>query len=123
MKKILASLLALGIIANVILLIYFDEKFAAYGSVIFWGIGLIGMLNYGANIFKLSNSVKRTKSELYKKHSYGMMITRSALSNKEFLSALNDQEQGIIEDNRTIFKFLLICFGLFTISAFINTLI
>mgnify|MGYP005677668473 CR=1 FL=1 len=117
MKKIYTTIIIIGIIAKIVLLLFFDKKIAAYGPVIFWGIALFGILNYGVNIFKLSDSVKRTKPELYKKHSFGIMITRSALSDKEFLGALDDSEQRIIKNNNTIFKFLFLCFGLFAIFA------
>jgi hypothetical protein len=103
-------------------LVFFDKKIVAYGPVIFWAIGLFGILNYGVNIFKLSDSVKRTKPELYKKHSFGIILTRNALSDKGFLSALEVDEQKIIENNKTIFKFLFLCFGLFAISAILIVL-
>ena len=122
MKKIYTTIIIIGIIAKIVLLLFFDKKIAAYGPVIFWGIALFGILNYGVNIFKLSDSVKRTKPELYKKHSFGIMITRNALSDKEFLGALDDSEQGIIKNNKTIFKFLFLCFGLFAISAILIVL-
>ena len=122
MKKIYTTIIIIGIIAEIVLLLFFDKKIAAYGPVIFWGIALFGILNYGVNIFKLSDSVKRTKPELYKKHSFGIMITRSALSDKEFLGALDDYEQRIIKNNNTIFKFLFLCFGLFAISAMLIVL-
>ena len=122
MKKIYTTIIIIGIIAKIVLLLFFDKKIAAYGPVIFWGIALFGILNYGVNIFKLSDSVKRTKPELYKKHSFGIMITRSALSDKEFLGALDDSEQRIIKNNNTIFKFLFLCFGLFAISAILIVL-
>ncbi|NQY11677.1 MAG: hypothetical protein HRT71_19435 [Flavobacteriales bacterium] len=117
MKKLYTTIIIIGIIAEIVVLVLFDKKIAAFGPVIFWAIGLFGILNFGANIFKLSNSVRRTKPELYKKHSFGIMLTRSALSNKDFLSALNEVEQKIIDDNKTIFKFLFLCFGLFAVSA------
>ncbi|WP_044208690.1 hypothetical protein [Flammeovirga sp. OC4] len=122
MKKIYTTIIIIGIIAEVVLLLFFDKKIAAYGPVIFWGIALFGILNYGVNIFKLSDSVKKTKPELYKKHSFGIMITRNALSDKEFLGALDDSEQRIIKNNKTIFKFLFLCFGLFAISAILIVL-
>ncbi|WP_338731386.1 hypothetical protein [Mangrovimonas cancribranchiae] len=122
MKKIYTTIIIIGIIAEIVLLFFFDKKIAAYGPVIFWGIALLGILNYGVNIFKLSDSVKRTKPELYKKHSFGIMITRNALSDKEFLEALDDSEQRIIKNNKTIFKFLFLCFGLFAISAIVIVL-
>ena len=106
-----------GVITEMALLIFFDQKIAAFGPIIFWAIGLLAIFNYGANIFKLSGAVKKTKPELYKKHSFGMMIKRSALSDKTFLGALNEDELKIIENNQIIFKCLFLCFGLFAISA------
>ena len=122
MKKLYTTIIIIGIIAEMALLIFFNKEIAAYGPVIFWAIALFGILNYGVNIFKLSDSVKRTKPELYKKHSFGIMITRNALSDKEFLGALDTPEQKIIENNKTIFKFLFLCFGLFAISAILIAL-
>lgn len=116
MKKLYTRIIITGIAAELVLLTFFDKKIAAYGPVIFWVIGLFAILNYGKNIFKLSDSVKRTKPELYKKHSFGIMITTNALSDKEFLKALDTHEQKIIENNKTIFKFLILCFGLFALS-------
>lgn len=122
MKKLYTTIIAFGIITEVALIFFFDKKIAAYGPVIFWAIGLFGILNYGANILKLSDSVKKTKPELYKTHSFGIMITRNALSNKNFLDALNKDELRIIENNKTIFKFLFLCFGLFAISGILVVL-
>jgi hypothetical protein len=122
MRKLYTTIIIIGIIAEIVLLVFFDKKIVAYGPVIFWAIGLFGILNYGVNIFKLSDSVKRTKPELYKKHSFGIILTRNALSDKGFLSALEVDEQKIIENNKTIFKFLFLCFGLFAISAILIVL-
>jgi len=122
MRKFYTIIIIFGIITEIVLLLFFDKKITAYGPVIFWMIGLFGMLNFGANIFKLSYSVKRTKPELYKKHSFGIMITRNALADKEFLSALDEKEHKIIENNKIIFKYLFLCFGLFAISAILIAL-
>ena len=122
MKKLYNTIIVIGIIAEIILTIFFDKKIAAYGPGIFWAIGLFGILNYVANIFKLSDSVKKTKPELYKKHSFGIMITRNALSDNEFLNALNEDEQKVIENNKIIFKYLFLCFGLFAISTILIVL-
>lgn len=122
MKKQYNVIIVIGIIIEIALLIFFDKKIAAYGPVIFWLISLLGILNYGANIFKLSDSVKKTKPELYNKHSFGILITRSALSDKKFLDALNDDELKIIANNKIIFKYLFLCFGLFAISSIVIVL-
>ena len=122
MKKLYTTIIVFGIIAEIILVIFFDKKIAAYGPVIFWAIGLFGIINCGANIFKLSDSVKKTKPELYKKHSFGKMITQNALSDNEFLNALNEYEQKFIENNKIIFKYMPLCFGLFMISAILIVL-
>jgi hypothetical protein len=122
MKKLYTTIIVFGIITEVALLMFFDKKIAAYGPIIFWAIGLIGVLNYGANIFKLSDSVKKTKPELYQRYSYGIMITTSALLDKKFLGALNDHELRIIENNKTIFKYLFLCFGFFALSALLIVL-
>jgi len=123
MKKLYTTIIIIGIIAEIAILIFFPKEIVAYGPVIFLAIELFGILNYGVNIFKLSDSVKWTKAELYKKHSFGIMITRNALSDKEFLGALDTHEQKIIKNNKTIFKFLFLCFGLFAISAILIVLI
>jgi hypothetical protein len=122
MKKLSIKIIVFGIITEVALLIFFDKKIAAYGPVIFWAIALFEILNYGANIFKLSASVKKRNPELYKRHSFGIMITRNALSDEKFLAALNEEELIIIENNKTIFKYLFLCFGLFAISAILIVL-
>ncbi len=112
-------MITIGVLAEFILLLFFDKEMAVYGPIIFWAIGGIIMLNYGVNIFKLSSSIKNTKPQLYKRHSFGLMINTSAFYNKEFLSALNDQEQNIIKTNKKIFLYLPLCFGLFMISIII----
>lgn len=122
MNKLYTTIIVLGIITEVALLIFFDKKIAAYGPVIFWAIALFGILNYGANIFKLSDSVKKRNPELYKRYSFGLMITRNALSDDNFLGALIDNELKIIENNKTIFKYLFLCFGLFAVSAILIVL-
>lgn len=122
MNKLYTTIIVLGIITEVALLIFFDKKIAAYGPVIFWAIALFGILNYGANIFKLSDSVKKRNPELYKRYSFGLMITRNALSDDNFLDALIDNELKIIENNKTIFKYLFLCFGLFAVSAILIVL-
>ena len=85
----------------------------------FWAVGRFGILNSASNMSKLSNSVKKSKPELYKKYSFGFMITRSALGETDFLNALNEAEKQYIENNKIIFKYLLFCFLLFAISAII----
>ena len=105
-----------------VLLIFFDKQVAAYGPVIFWGISFVGILNYIMNIFKLSNSVKKTKPDLYKRHSFGIWISKNAQWDKEFLDELDNHELKIIENNKIIFKFLFLCFGLFAISAILIVL-
>ena len=122
MKKRLKTLLFIAISIEIILLLFFDKKIAAYGPVLFWAVGLVGILNSASNMSKLSNSVKKSKPELYKKYSFGFMITRSALGENKFLSALNEEEKQYIENNKIIFKYLLFCFLLFAISAFILVL-
>ncbi|MGR7813210.1 hypothetical protein [Lacinutrix undariae] len=116
MNKLYTTIITFGIIAEITILIFFSKKIAACGPIIFWAIGLFGLLNYGMNIHKLSVSVNRTKPELYKKHSFGTMLTRNAFSDNEFLGALNEVEKKLIDNNKTIFKFLFLCFGLFVIS-------
>lgn len=122
MKKRYKTFLIIAISLEIILLLFFDKKIAAYGPVLFWAVGLVGILNSASNISKLSKSVKNSKPELYKKYSFGFMITRSALGENEFLSALNEEEKQYIENNKIIFKYLLFCFLLFAISAFILVL-
>ena len=122
MKKLYTTIIVFGIITEVVLLIFFDKKIAAYGPVIFWAIALFGILNYGGNIFKLSDSVKKRNPELYKSYSFGLMITRNALSDDKFLGALIENELKIIENNKTIFKYLFLCFGLFAVSAILIVL-
>jgi hypothetical protein len=122
MKKRYSTLLFIGIILEIILLLFFNKKIAAYGPVIFWTIGLFGILNSASNMSNLSKSVKKSKPELYKKYSFGLMITRSALSENEFLNALNENEKQFIENNKIIFKYLLFCFLLFAVSALILVL-
>ncbi len=122
MKKRYKILLIIAISLEIILLLFFDKKIAAYGPVLFWAVGLVGILNSASNMSKLSNSVKKSKPELYKKYSFGFMITRSALGENEFLNALNEEEKQYIENNKIIFKYLLFCFLLFAISAFILVL-
>lgn len=122
MKNLYTKLIAIGIITEVALIIFFDKKIAAYGPVIFWAIGLFGIINYAVNIFKLSDSVKKTKPELFKTHSIGIMITRNALLDKHFLGVLNEDELRIIEKNKTIFPFLFLSFLLFVLSGIIIVL-
>ena len=122
MKKRYKTLLFITISIEIILLLFFDKKIAAYGPVLFWAVGLVGILNSASNMSKLSNSVKKSKPELYKKYSFGFMITRNALGENEFLSALNEAEKQYIENNKIIFKYLLFCFLLFAISAIILVL-
>ena len=122
MKKLYTRLIVYAIIIEVALLMFFDKKIAVFGPVIFWIIALFGILHSLANLFKLSESVKKTNLELYNSYSFGIMITRNALSDKKFLSALNDKELKIIENNKIIFKYLLLCFGLFAISAILIVL-
>ncbi len=86
MKQLYTIIIIVGIIAEIILLTLFDKKVVVYGPIIFWMIGLFILLVYGANIFKLSKSVARTNPKLYKKHSFGIMLTQNALSDKNFLS-------------------------------------
>jgi hypothetical protein len=117
MKNLYTTIIVIGILAEIILVVFFDKKIAVNGPVIFWAIGLLGILHYGVNIFKLSDSVKKTKPELYKKYSFGIMITRSALSDNEFLNTLNEDEQKVIENNKIIFKYLYLCSVLFAVSA------
>lgn len=111
-----------GIIAEVVLLIFFEKKIAAYGPVIFWAICIFGMINYVSNIFKLSKSVKMTNPSLFKKNSFGKILTRNSLTDKVFLNALNESELKIFESNKIIFKSQLLCFGLFAVSAILIAL-
>ena len=122
MKNLYIVIIIIGIIAEMVLLIFFDKQVAAYGPVIFWGISFVGILNYIMNIFKLCNSVKKTKPDLYKRHSSGIWISRNAQWDKEFLDELDNHELKIIENNKIIFKFLFLCFGLFAISAILIVL-
>lgn len=117
MTKLYFSIIIIGIVIDSALLIFFNRQIAVYGPILFWSIGVVGMLIYIVNIFKLSRSVERTKPELYNRHRFGKILTREALSNKSFLSALNEDEQQIIEINNTLFKYQFICFMLFGISA------
>ena len=119
MKKRYNTLLFIAITLEISLLIFFDKKVAAYGPVLFWAIGLFGILNSASNMSNLSKSVKKSKPELYKKYSFGFMITRSALAENEFLNALNEEEKDYIENNKIIFKYLVYCFLLFAVSALI----
>ena len=121
-KNLYNTIIVVGIIAELIILCFFDKKTAAFGPVIFWAIGLFGVLNYGANIFKLSGSVKKTKPDLYIKFKYRKMITRNALSDNLFLNELNESEQKIIENNKIIFKYFFLCFAFFAISAILTVL-
>ncbi len=50
------------------------------------------------------------------------MIKRSSFLDNEFLNALSEDEKQFIENNKIIFKYLLFCFLLFAISAFILVL-
>jgi hypothetical protein len=122
MKKQYKTLLFIAIALEIILLLFFDKKVAAYGPVLFWAIGLFGILNTASNISNLSKSVKKSKPELYKKYSFGFMITRSALGENEFLNALNEDEKQFIENNKIIFKYLVYCFLLFAVSALVLVL-
>ena len=112
----------MGVITAIALFIFFDRKVAAYSPVIFWAISLYGILNYRTNILKLSDSVKKTKHGLFKNYSFGKMLTRRALSDKKFLDELNGDELSLIMYNKIIFKYLMICFVLFAISAIVVVL-
>jgi hypothetical protein len=119
-RKLYNTLIGIGIIADIILKVSFNTKIAAFGPIIFWAISIFGIINYSLNFFKLSNSVKKTKPELYKKYSFGLRLTRNALSENEFLNALNESELNEIDKNKIIFKYLLLCFGLFAVSAILS---
>ena len=122
MKKRYKTLLFIAISIEIILILFFDKKIAAYGPALFWVVGLVGILNSTSNMSKLSNSVKKSKPELYKKYSFGFMITKSAFGENEFLSALNEEEKQYIENNKIIIKYLVFCFLLFALSALITVL-
>jgi hypothetical protein len=98
MKKRCKTFLIIAISIEIILLLFFDKKIAAYGPVLFWAVGLVGILNSASNMSKLSNSVKKSKPELYKKYSFGFMITRNALGENEFLNAKNNEEKQYMEN-------------------------
>lgn len=110
-------LIITGILIEIILLLFFENEVIVNGPIVFWSIGVIIILNYGINIIKLSNSVKRTKPEVFKEYSIGIMLTRYALSDEKFLSMLDDNEKKLLEDSRNIFKYLVVCFILFAFSA------
>jgi hypothetical protein len=76
MKKRYKTLLFIAITLEIILLLFFEKKVAAYGPVLFWAVGLVGILNTASNMSILSKSVKNSKPELYKKYSFGFMITK-----------------------------------------------
>lgn len=122
MKKQYTLFIILGIIANVILMLVASKKIVVFAPVLFWGIAAFGVFNGALNYFALSNSIKRSKPELYKKYSIGFFITRNALAEESFLKALNDEEMKLIENNKIIFKYLLICFLLFGLSAIVVVL-
>jgi hypothetical protein len=122
MKKRYKTLLFIAIVLEIILLLFFDKKVAAYGPVLFWAVGLVGILNSASNMSTLSKSVKNSKPELYKKYSFGFMITRNALGENEFLNTLNEEEKQLIENNKIIFNYLVYCFLLFAASALILVL-
>jgi len=44
MKKLYTAIFIIGIIAEIVLVVFFDKKVTTYGSVIFWAIGLFGIL-------------------------------------------------------------------------------
>lgn len=117
LKNLYTVIILTGILTEGILLVFFDKKIVAYGPVLFWAIGLFGIIHSGILIFTLSKSVKKSKPEIYKKFSFGLAITRSALSNFEFLNSLSIEEKEILKNQKLIFKYVLICFGLFVISA------
>lgn len=116
-KKLFTTLILLGVIINLIMFLFLDESIFAFAPVAFWAIALFGILKYASSIFKLSSSVKRTKPELYKIHSIGFMLNKTALSDDAFLKELNTEETAIIKDGKSIFKYLFICFGLFALSS------
>jgi len=111
------TLIIIGVLVEATLLIFFDRKIVAYGPIIFWIIAAIIILNYGFNMFKLSNSVKQTKPEVFKRNSFGPMITRYALSDEKFLITLNDREKELLAESRNIFRYFFVCFILFAVSA------
>jgi len=45
--------------------------------------------------------VKKTKPALHRRYSFGKLINRNALSNKEFLNALNESEKQLIEKTKS----------------------
>jgi hypothetical protein len=115
-KKLHTTLLVIGALAATLIIIVCDKHIAVYTPVIFWGLALLGQMTYIRNIFKLSHAVKNSKPELYKKHSFGIMLSRSALRDKKFLNALQE-ELHIITQNKMVNKLVLNCIGLFVISA------
>jgi hypothetical protein len=84
-----------------------------YGPFIFWAIAVFGIINYGVNIFKLSASVKKTKPELYKTFSFGIMLTTKDLKNFELDSILSIDSNNLIL-NINIDSFLIKPFDLLT---------
>ena len=85
MKNLYSKLLALGIFLEINLLIFFDRKIVAYGPVIFWAIAMFGILHSSFIFFKLSSLVKKSKPELYKKHSFGFTISKNSIIEDKFL--------------------------------------
>ena len=115
-------LIITGLFLEVTLLIFFDRKTVVYGPIIFWIIAVIIIVNYGINIFKLSNSVKQTKPEVFKKYSLGPIITKHALTNKEFINVLNDREKELLTESSNIFRYFFVCLILFAVSALLTFL-
>ena len=117
MKALYKILITIGVLVEITLLIFFDRKIVAYGPIIFWIIAAIIILNYGFNMFKFSNSVKQTKPEIFKRYSFGPLITRYAFSDENFLNTLNDREKRMLTESRNIFRYFFVCFILFAVSS------
>ena len=46
MKTLYSKIIIIGVISEIALLIFSNKEIAAYGPIIFWAIGLFGILNY-----------------------------------------------------------------------------
>jgi hypothetical protein len=122
MTKVYTAFIGLAILAQVILLVFLGKEDGAYGPVLFWVIALVAMIHYIMNNRALANSIKITNPELHKKHCIGRMEMRSALDDKAFVSALNEFELGLLETNKRIMHYLLVCTVLFALSGLVVSL-
>lgn len=125
MKQTYTVLIVAGVVVNLLLFVFYDKSIAAYGPVIFWGIGAYIMLRYGWKSSQLFLSVKRTNPELYKAHTIGRFHLKSgrALRDQAFLDALIPEEQKMAEEARGSLKYMYVCMGLFVVSSFLIVLL